>query len=42
MIHVKIVTALGNAASVFVAFLPALVLHRLCNRVLVFLYVNKF
>ncbi|SCJ68951.1 hypothetical protein [Anaerobutyricum soehngenii] len=42
MIHVKIVTALGNAASVFVAFLPALVLHGLCNRVLVFLYVNKF
>ena len=36
MIHVKIVTALGNAASVFVAFLPALVLHGLCNRVLVF------
>ncbi|MFQ7684865.1 MAG: hypothetical protein ACLS67_10685 [Anaerobutyricum soehngenii] len=42
MIHVKIVTALGNAASVFSAFLPALILHGLCNRVLVFLYVNKF
>lgn len=36
MIHVKIVTALGNAASVFSAFLPALILHGLCNRVLVF------
>ena len=29
MIHVKIVTALGNAASVFSAFLPDLILHRL-------------